>query len=92
MPRALVSYVTAYHVVDCPDHPQSALVLASGTFCFHCGREVHADVLGSGPVTTDAPETLKAEARTAWNDSQTIRAFAAGMQTARGASPIRRAS
>lgn len=87
-----MSAVSAYAVTDCPDHPSSALVLASGTFCFHCGREVHADVLGSGPVTVTAPETLKAEARTAWDGSQVIRDFVSSMQRELGATPLRAAS
>jgi hypothetical protein len=89
-----MTYVTAYSVVDCPDHPSSALVLASGTFCFHCGRSVCTPdgVILTEPFTLNAPEALKAEARAAWNDSQVIRDFAGSMQRERGAVPLRVAS
>jgi hypothetical protein len=86
--------VTAYHVVDCPDHPSSALVLGKGTFCFACGKQVQDDggPLGIGAYTVPASEELTAEARAAWNESQGIRDFAASMQRERGASPMRAAS
>lgn len=89
-----ISVPHAYGVVDCPDHPSSALLMATGRrFCFHCGRMVQVDVLGSGrDFTIDAPEDLKAEARDAWNASQVVRDFAGSMQRERGATPIRAAS
>lgn len=77
-----VNYVHAYHVVDCPDHPASALVCPSGRrFCFACGSEVLPDVLGSGAdYTAKADDALNAEARDAWNGSRVIRDFAAACQ------------
>lgn len=89
-----MTYTTAFHVVDCPDHASSALVLASGTFCFACGKQVLDDPgpLGLGRYTLTAPDDLKAEARAAWNGSQVIRDFAASMQRERGATPLRAAS
>ncbi len=87
-----MGYVTAFRVVDCPDHPSSALVFGAGTFCFHCGREVHAAHPLLGAITTEAPDALKAEARAAWNDSQGIRDFASSMQRELGATPLRAAS
>lgn len=86
--------VTAYRVSDCPDHASSALELSLGTFCYACGRQVLNDPgpLGLGTYTLPAPPELTAQARKAWNDSQGIRDFAASMQRARGATPLRAAS
>lgn len=88
-----MTYATAYAVTDCPAHPSSALVLASGVFCFHCGCEVVADLIAASVLATvPAPEALKAEARTAWNGSQVIRDFVGSMQRELGATPLRAAS
>lgn len=79
-----------YPVVDCPDHPCSALQMPSGrVFCLACGLEVHAPdpIMGQG-WTGEAPAELKAEAREAWNGSRAIRDFAASCQP--GTTPLRR--
>lgn len=83
-----MSYQTVYPVVDCRDHPQSALLMPSRRrFCFVCGLEVVPDLISLGELDTlPADDVLKAEARDAWNSSSVIRQFAANCQA--GATPL----
>lgn len=84
-----MGFETVYPVVDCPDHPQSALRMPSGRqFCFACGREVREPdgILMLDPWLSDADAELSTEARTAWNASRVIRDFAAACQP--GTSPL----
>ena len=77
-----------YPVVDCPQHPQSALLMPSRRrFCFACGLEVLPDLIALGSFETgEADEALKAEARAAWNGSRVVRDFAANCQA--GTTPL----
>lgn len=71
-------------VVDCPDHPMSALSLDAGVFCFGCQRQVvDRQLLG---MSTAAPSAeLLAEAHAAFNSNRTVAAFAIEAQlSARG--------
>lgn len=84
-----MSYQTTYPVVDCPDHPSSALLMPSRRrFCFACGLEVVADLIAVNRFDVlPADEALKAEAREAWNGSRVVRQFAANCQP--GATPLK---
>jgi hypothetical protein len=62
-------------VVDCPDHPMSALKLDAGTFCFGCQRAV-VDRHLLGHTTTEPSAELLAEAHAAFKSSRTVAAFA----------------
>lgn len=61
-------------ILDCPDHPLSALGLEAGVFCMGCGREVVETPLG--PSTRDAPAGLVAEAKLEYETNLTVAAFA----------------
>lgn len=60
-------------VVDCPDHPCSALRLDAGVVCCGCGREVVDTALGL--VTVEAPAALVGELRAEWESNRTVAAF-----------------
>jgi hypothetical protein len=70
-------------ILDCPDHPSSALALDAGVLCFACGRQVvETDLV---MITVEPGAALLAEAKHEWAVNLGVAAFGVEAQaTARG--------